>query len=272
MFMDKGFINFLRLVRDRIGSIPYGVAMILVAVIVALIVQKLAEKLIHSSITGTTVGELSIFVNIVRAIIWGLAIAVVGETVFNIKLDSVFAALGIGSLVLSLGLQDLIKNVVSGIGIITFKIFGVGDQIVVGEHRGEVMDITWRQTVIRDIDGDPHVIPNSLVNTQIVTRRDGELALRHETTVEVRPGLDLEVVGAELERVALEALTKAGIRKGTEPAPKVRFLSATAYGVQASVRIFVDDIELRTPAFDCVMRAFSQTGYLSDCTNETAVA
>ena len=89
------------------------------------------------------------------------------------------------------------------------------------------------KTVIRDIDGDPRVIPNALVNTQVVTRRDGALAARHEVSVEVRPALDLDVVGPELERVAAEALAKAGFQAADAPTPAGRGSPPAAGGASS---------------------------------------
>lgn len=244
-------------------TIP-AIVQVVAVVAVAFVVQHAVVKLVERFLGRTGAGETTLFANLARSIVWIVAIAVICESVFNVKLTSVVAALGVGSLILSLGLQDFIKNIVAGMDIISNKVYSVGDQIEIAGHRGEVVDITWRQTIIRDGNGNPHMIPNSLANTQVIIRRDGHTAFRHDLSVELRPGLDLDAVGAELEELAATVLDERGYQASDRPTPKVRFLGASAFGIKTTVSLFIDDIEHQVAAFDAVMRAFNATGYLSD--------
>ena len=263
---DNPVLEFFTNLRVSLGDVGYAIVIILASFVIAWIIQRMLTGLIRRYLESTSVGELSLLLNLVKGIVWVGAVVFVLENVFRVEFTNLFAALGIGSLVLSLGLQDFIKNIVAGIGLVTNKVFSVGDEIEVGAFRGEVQDITWRQTIIRDINGDPVVIPNSVFNNQLLTRHDGNMKYRHILEVEIRPGLDLDEVGAAIEEIATGVLQENGWQAKDGPKPQVRFLGSTAYGTKASIRLFIGDIEQHTPALNAVMRAIARTGYLSDST------
>jgi small conductance mechanosensitive channel len=76
---------------------------------------------------------------------------------------ALFTSAGVLSLALAFGAQSLIKDFVNGIFIIIENQFRVGDIISVDKLTGTVEAITIRITVLRDIDGSVHHIPNGLI-------------------------------------------------------------------------------------------------------------
>ena len=227
-----------------------------------LVLQKLLDKVFRSNIIKHAFADATLFENIFQMALWGAAAIFIGEAVFHVQTQNAVATLGIASLYLSQGMQDFIKNLVAGTQIVLGDVIKVGDHIVVGENRGEVTDINWHQTIIRDRSGSPRAIPNAMFNTQTLVKRRGKLAHRHELEIEVRHGLDLDMVAADIMRLADETLEELGIKQeGLDS--QVRFLGSTYFGVKASVRIFVKDIQNRTAGMDAVMRAISRTDYLA---------
>lgn len=142
-------------------------------------------------------------------------------------------------------------------------IVSIGDQVIMGDHRGEVMDINWHQVTIRDRDGVPHIIPNSSLVNDPFMRVTGKMACRHIFECAVAPGANLQLVKTDMEAVAGNVLVKNGWMAPGH-SPQVLFLGATAFGTTASVRIFISDIEYATRAMDAVMCAIAERGYLSD--------
>ncbi len=70
----------------------------------------------------------------------------------GLPLSPILASAGIGGVMLAFGAQSLIKDYLSGIALIVEDQYGPGDQIVVGDVRGTVVEITLRITKIRDTD------------------------------------------------------------------------------------------------------------------------
>ena len=250
-----------------IGELPAAVFVTSIVLCGAVLLLHVVTTSLHKRLGDVGVHELSIVVNIFRVVVWVAVAYFLGENVFHLEMSGLISTLGVTTLIVSLGLQDLIKSVVAGVLIVVGKIVTVGDQIVLGEHRGEVMDINWHQITIRDRDGVEHVISNSGLIGDTFLRLEGKMAQRHMFEVEVAPGVSLPLVKADIELQAALALTKNGwMAEGHSP--QVLFLGSNALGTQASIRLFISDIEYATRAMDAVLCAISERGYLADVAHE----
>jgi moderate conductance mechanosensitive channel len=88
---------------------------------------------------------------------------VVFLTILDILLDNIapiLASFGILGLAFSFGAQSLVKDVISGTFMLMEGQFGIGDVIRVGDVSGAVEKITLRTTILRDVEGIVHIIPN----------------------------------------------------------------------------------------------------------------
>jgi len=147
---------------------------IILVVIVAIIVTFLATKLLKNILmrNGGPLASSSIFLNIVRAIIWILALCVVLDTCFSVNVTAVIAALGVGGIALSLGLQDTIANLVGGLQVSLGRLIKPGDTIRVGGDTGVVADVCWRHVTLINTEGETVIIPNAMVNKATFARID----------------------------------------------------------------------------------------------------
>ena len=95
-----------------------------------------------------------------RMIIWVIGAGIILD-IFGIQIGPLVAGLGLFSVAVALGAQDLFKNLISGILIIGENRFQPGDRIEVpGELHGMVEDIGFRSTLIRMFDTSPMLVPN----------------------------------------------------------------------------------------------------------------
>ncbi|MDO4805622.1 MAG: mechanosensitive ion channel [Coriobacteriales bacterium] len=260
-------ITFIEDLKQLHGELPTILLVASVTVALALLASHLLVRLLHKQLKERNVGAVSLLANLVRAVIAVVVVFFLGENLFNVEMSGVVQALGVTTLVVSLGLQDLIKSVVAGMLVVAGNIVAVGDQVMLGDHRGEVMDINWHQITIRDRDGVPHIIPNSELMSDSFMRMTGKMACRHIFECDIAPGVNLALVKTDIETLAANVLTKNGwIAPGHMP--QVLFLGSSALGTNASVRVFISDIEYATRAMDAVMIAISERGYLADVTHE----
>jgi hypothetical protein len=81
--------------------------------------------------------------------------------IWGIDLSAALTALGVTSLVVSFALQDTLSGLASGVLLLSDRPFKPGDWIKAGDTEGEVLDINWRTSRIRNRDGDMVVVPNS---------------------------------------------------------------------------------------------------------------
>lgn len=67
--------------------------------------------------------------------------------------QSLIVALGIVGAGLAIGLQDVVRNFVGGIVILTSNLYEVGDRIELADERGDVMDIGLLNTTVMELRG-----------------------------------------------------------------------------------------------------------------------
>ena len=91
---------------------------------IAFLIEHFAVKLSKKALDSSKLPSASIFVNIIRGIIWAFAILAVLQPVFGIQPTAFVTALGVTSIAFSFGLQDTISNLVGGLGL-----------MLGGEHR-----------------------------------------------------------------------------------------------------------------------------------------
>lgn len=109
--------------------------------------------------------------NAVSFIIWIIVIGVVVSVIPSLKSLAVTLFAGAGILVAIVGFaaQQAFSNIISGIFIVMFKPFRVGDLIKVGSNSvGKVEDITLRHTVILNFENKRIIIPNSSISSDTI--------------------------------------------------------------------------------------------------------
>lgn len=118
----------------------------------------------------------------------------------GLNVTALLAGAGVVGLGISLAAQNLIRDVLNGFFILLEDQYGVGDVIMVGQLSGGVERFSLRITVLRDLEGQVHFIPNSTIQQVTVMSRDWSRAMvdvlvAYETPVDKA----LEVVRTEAE-------------------------------------------------------------------------
>ena len=244
---------------DLGGWLDRGVTLV-VAVLIALAVQRVVVRLMHRALDASDLPSASIFINIVRALIWVLALLSVMRPVFGVDPAGFVAALGVVSLAVSLGMQDTIANIISGISLMVSKSVQPGDFITVNGITGEVTDVTWRSTTVRMRGGAEEVIPNSVLSKTALTRITDWSVGYCGVPIAVVPGADLDAVARECCEVATRELADL-----LDPAfeTDVVFSAFTAYGAQGEVRLHVRPDVVFSTAQDRLARALSGRPWLA---------
>lgn len=101
-----------------------------------------------------------IFVDLGRAVLIVVAVAVIFAWVWNADVGGLFTALGIGSIVIGLALQSAVGPIVAGLFLLFERPFEVGDWLITAEGRGRVIEINWRATHFETNNGI-RIVPNA---------------------------------------------------------------------------------------------------------------
>lgn len=90
----------------------------------------------------------------------------------GVNIAPIIAGAGIIGLAISFGSQSLVKDIINGIFILIENQFGIGDVVTISGISGAVEDMTLRVTILRDLSGNAHIIPNGQITTAtVLTRR-----------------------------------------------------------------------------------------------------
>jgi small conductance mechanosensitive channel len=104
--------------------------------------------------------------DIVRYVIVLAILAVASMTVLKelgIDIGPVLAAAGIVGLAVGFGAQSLVKDIISGFFILLEDQIRVGDVVNVADKGGLVEKVGLRTTVLRDLHGNVHYVPNGTI-------------------------------------------------------------------------------------------------------------
>lgn len=123
---------------------------------------------------------------------------------FGLNTGSLITSAGIISVVVGLGAQSLIGDILAGMFIVFESEFRVGDIVTIGDFRGQVIEIGLRTTKLVDIANNVKVFNNSVISSVLNMTKDHSVAA---IEVSIEYGEDLERV----EKVLLEGFD--GIRK-----------------------------------------------------------
>jgi small conductance mechanosensitive channel len=91
------------------------------------------------------------------------ALIIAGE--LGISVTPLLAGAGVAGIVIGFGAQSLIKDLINGVFILFEQWYQVGDVITIGEKTGVVERFNLRTTVIRDLEGTVHYIPNGEISS-----------------------------------------------------------------------------------------------------------
>lgn len=138
--------------------------------------------------------------------VWHIFIViVVGVALFREIVDHadallapLFASAGIVGVALGFGAQSVVKDFLAGLFVIGENQYRVGDIVELEGASGTVERIGSRSTVIRDIDGNVHYLPNGSI-THVINKTMGYSMARF--VIFIDPASDIKKVSAIIDHL-----------------------------------------------------------------------
>jgi small-conductance mechanosensitive channel len=160
---------------------------------------------------------VSIFNGIGRVFIVIVAVIMILDEV-GVAVTPILAGFGIAGVAIGFGAQYLIRDLIAGIFIILENQYRVGDVARVADVAGLVEDITLRKTVLRDLDGIVHHIPNGEIRiASNYTRHFSRVNLN----ISVGYGTDLDHAVSVINRIGKALAEDKNWRKVIKSPPQV---------------------------------------------------
>ena len=219
--MESFFSKILKSITDFFDNIGDYADVVLIAIIkiigiiiVARIIISLSRRVTrrivksriarkpHSTLAKKGETIQTVTDSIVKYAIYFFAVmGILGVLGLGTAVSSMLAAAGIGGIVIALGAQSLVKDVVSGMFMLFENQLTVGEYIKIGDHEGTVDAVTLRTTTIIKFTGEAVTIPNGNISTVVNYSRGGHLAI---IDMPVAFDTDIERAGEIMRGAALD--------------------------------------------------------------------
>lgn len=145
---------------------------------VARLIRKTMEK---SKIDDSVAPFLSSLISVGLKILVLLTVA----RMFGIETTSFVAIFTALAFAIGTALQGGLGHFASGVLVLIFKPYKVGDLVVVGGQQGRVKEIQVFNTVLATLDNKRIIVPNGLVTSNIITNISGQGTIGVELTFSI---------------------------------------------------------------------------------------
>ncbi len=183
----------------------------------------------------------SLLSNIAKSVVLILGSLILLQTV-GVEITPIITTLGISGLAVGLALKDTLENLFSGFYLIISKQVRTGDYVKLeGSHEGYIIDISWRNTTIKELSNNVIIVPNSKLASAIFTNY--HLPVK-EITLTLNVGVDydsdLEHVETVTVEVAQEVMAEIAAEL-TENKPYIRFNNFGDYSIDFTLYMRVNE-------------------------------
>lgn len=260
---------------NTIKHLIFVIVTLAVASLVLVILRKIATKLINSNADKIKVDptNFSFLKNSLSFIIYFIALIVIFRHIPSLRSfgSALFAGAGIIAAIIGFASQKAFSNIITGIFILIFKPYRVGDVIEISNGRiGTVEEITLRHTVIKDFKNERIIVPNTVISDDIIINSsitDSKIQCRIEVGISYDSDIDLamKIMREECEKhpLLIDNRTPEEIEKG-EPIVRVAVIALADFSVNlrasAWTESFSDAFQMRTDLLKIIKERFDREG------------
>lgn len=206
----------------------------LLVLIVGWIAAKWANRLVLKAFRSRNMDEaLGRFLGSMAkyAVLAAVVISALGRV--GIQAASLITLFATAGLAVGLALQGSLSNFASGVMILLFRPFDIGDRVEAGGATGTVRDIGIMATTILTPENHRIIVPNSNVMGDKITNYTVEGKIRGSVDVGVAYGSDV----AQVEKILKAAANRIDLTLD-DPAPGVAFVGLGASSLDFKVLVW----------------------------------
>ncbi len=165
-FLNNWFQKMLELTKNNGLDIVITILMILVTLVGFHYLGALVSKIVIASIDASKFKPSRLLRNMIDNMTSRIIMLIgifVALSQLGISLGPMLAGLGVAGFIVGFALQDTLANFASGIMILLYRPFDVGDMVETGTVFGQVKHMSLVSTVILTIDNQTLVVPNNMI-------------------------------------------------------------------------------------------------------------
>ena len=167
-------VELIDVVLNQFPLVIKSIQLIIVAVLLNLILKGISK--IGFGLTDKAKTIINMFLSMIK---WVIIIATILLilSVWGVNTTTLLAGAGIVALIIGLGAQSLISDILAGIFIVFEGKYVVGDIVVIDGWRGKIISIGIRTTELQDTGGNIKIINNSEIKSVINQTKFQSVAL-----------------------------------------------------------------------------------------------
>ena len=177
----------------------FAIIVLTVAFLLGRIVRFIIGRFFKSAARKLNVDptRYNFFKNASDFIIFLIAVVIIFRSIptFRTFGNTLLTGAGILAAIVGFASQSAFSNIISGIFLVIFRPFRVGDRVKIGQlYTGDVEDITLRHVVIRDFENKRIIIPNTVISNEVIinsTMTDEKVCMFIELGISLEASIDL---------------------------------------------------------------------------------
>lgn len=256
-------------------SIVFALIVLAVAIIVSRVLKFVVDRFVKSAALKLKVDHTRyrFFKNATDFVIYLAATIIIFRSIPALRTygNTLLASAGVLAAILGFASQSAFSNIISGIFLVIFRPFSVGDRVQIGQlYTGDVEDITLRHTVIRNFENRLIIIPNSVINNETIinsTLQHENVCVFVELTISFNSNTDkaIEIFRQEAENHPETVDNRTAEEKKNEvPKVSVRVINLTEFGQQLRASVWAKDpgsgFTIKTDLFRSIKKQFDAQG------------
>jgi len=242
MEMDKIIDTITYFITNYSLKIVGAILILIIGKWLARYLSKLLGKILRKNKVDETLTRFSGNITYYALLIM-VIIAAAGQ--LGINTTSFLTIVGAAGLAVGLALKDSLSNFASGVMLIMFHPFKVGDYVTAGGQSGTVESIAIFNTVLKTPDNQMVIVPNSSITADVITNVNAKPTRRIDLVVGI--GYDDNIGEA---KSVLGDLIKADSRILPDPAPTIAVSELADSSVNFVVRPWVKTGDYWAVRFD----------------------
>ncbi len=152
---------------------------IIIYILIGYIIYLLLKKVLTKSLTRKKKRQQTLtklLISILKVTIIIIEIIIILETL-GINVTSLLAGIGIASVVIGLALQDIMKDILSGMFIIIEDQYDVGDLVEINNFTGNIVSVGLKSTKLKNYEGKIKIISNRNISEVINYSKSNNYAI-----------------------------------------------------------------------------------------------
>jgi small conductance mechanosensitive channel len=228
--LDVGFLTNLvtewsaattEIAKTRGPTLIFSLFLAAILLLVFIQLGKLAKKIVASALHSNRISLSNLLQRMILSTVRNVIILIgvlVALSQLGISLGPLLAGLGILGFIIGFALQDSLSNFASGLMILFYRPFDVGDFVEVAGVKGKVHAMSMVNTTFLTIDNQKLVVPNNVIWQSVIANYTDQATRRVDLVVGISYDDDID----KAQSVITDVLTSYdSVLEEPEPIVKV---------------------------------------------------